>query len=148
MKVKYALKALLYLARQQDQGPTLIADIALSENIPKKFLEAILLELRSSGILHNRKGKGGGYMLARPVDALSVGQIVEIFDGPMMAPVCVTYSAVLNCHMCDQAHQCGLKLIMEQVRNVVTTLLADTKLADILSQIEAARNANVVMFNI
>ncbi len=137
MKAKYALKAMLHLARRQDVGPILIAELARSENIPRKFLEAILLELKNHGILQSRKGKGGGYMLARPLGSLSVGKIVEVFDGPMMAPVCVTHSAVINCNLCDQSPRCGLRLIMEQVREAVSECLVNTKLAEVLSQTEA-----------
>lgn len=148
MKAKYALKALLHLARRQDAGPTLIAELARSENIPKKFLEAILLELRNRGILSSRKGKGGGYMLAQPLESLSIGRIVEVFDGPMMAPVCVTHSAVLNCDLCDQAPRCGLRLIMEQVREAVTECLASTRLTDVLSRTDAAYENGAATFSI
>jgi Rrf2 family protein len=148
MKAKYALKAMLHLARRQDAGPVLIAELAKDENIPKKFLEAILLELRNRGILQSRKGKGGGYMLARSPESLSVGHIIEVFDGPMMAPVCVTHSVVLNCNMCDQAPQCGLRLIMEQVRQAVTGCLGNMKLTDVLSKTQAISDDGAGTFNI
>ena len=80
-KAKYGLKALIHLAGHE--GVSLAATIALNNNIPRKFLDAILLELTKAGILASKKGKGGGYQLARPADAITAGQIIRILDGPL-----------------------------------------------------------------
>jgi len=77
-KAKYALKALKVLAQNFEKGPVLISFIADSENIPKKFLEAILLELRNHGILQSQKGKGGGYYLRIPPDQVTFAKIIRI----------------------------------------------------------------------
>src|ERR1700756_515140 len=81
-KGRYALRALYALASNVDAGggPMLIADLAERENIPRKFLEAILLELRNAGVLRSKKGKGGGYSLARPAGEITIGQIMRVMD--------------------------------------------------------------------
>ena len=86
MRSKYAIKALTYMARTRDKESFLIAELAEAENIPKKFLEAILLTLKSQGILNSRKGPGGGYWLARLPAAITLGNIIRAFEGDL-APV-------------------------------------------------------------
>ena len=82
-KTKYALKALIYLGREYDRGPILIADLARVEKIPKKFLELILLALKNNGILQSRKGKGGGYSLAKDPGSIVMGKVIRIMEGPL-----------------------------------------------------------------
>jgi Rrf2 family protein len=87
-KSKYALKALLYLARKNDL--TQISELSQKENIPQKFLENILLELRNKGILYSKRGKDGGYKLGKPPEAITFGQIIRILDGPLAPIGCVS----------------------------------------------------------
>ncbi|HLC42956.1 MAG TPA: Rrf2 family transcriptional regulator, partial [Methylomirabilota bacterium] len=72
-KAKYALRALLLLAKEHGRGPVLISDLAQRESIPKKFLELILLDLKNQGVLQSKKGKGGGYFLGRPPEKITLG---------------------------------------------------------------------------
>ena len=90
-KAKYGLKALMHLAGAE--GQCLAGDIAKDNNIPRKFLDAILVELRNAGILNSRKGKGGGYQLARPAEKITVGQIIRILDGPLAPIPCASKTA-------------------------------------------------------
>ncbi len=85
-KAKYAIKALIRLADHQGE-PVRIADLARTEQIPPKFLELILLGLRNNGVLQSRKGKGGGYLLARDPAKIYLGQIIRMFDGPWRRPM-------------------------------------------------------------
>ena len=85
-KAKYGLKAIVYLAGVDAGKTALVADIALANQIPKKFLDAILGELRNAGLVHSKKGKGGGYMLARPAEEIGVGAVIRVLDGPL-API-------------------------------------------------------------
>jgi len=96
-KSKYALKALMVLAKEYGQGPVLISDVAQRAGIPRKFLELILLELKNQGILQSKKGKGGGYFLAREPRAISVGHIIRILDGPIAPLPCVSKTAYMRC---------------------------------------------------
>src|SRR5205807_10201576 len=87
-KSKYALKAMIVLAKEYGQGPVLIADIAQREEIPRMFLELILLELRNRGILHSKKGKGGGYFLGRSPQKITLGEILRDLEGPLAPRMC------------------------------------------------------------
>ena len=99
-KGKYGLKAMTHLAGMPPGRPALVADIAAANAIPKKFLDAILGELRTAGFVHSKKGRGGGYVLARPPDAIRVGEIVRALDG-MLAPIgCASRAFYRRCDDC------------------------------------------------
>src|SRR3984957_14984787 len=89
-KCKYALQALLVLARENSDELLLVSEIAERENLPKKFLEAILLELNRNGLVRSRRGRGGGYALAKPADFITFGQVARIMDRAMVAVSCVS----------------------------------------------------------
>ena len=99
-KAKYAIKALLALADHEREEPMRIADLARAEQIPPKFLELILLGLKNQGILQSRKGKGGGYLLARDPADIYLGQIVRMFDGPLAPVPCASQTAYVPCADC------------------------------------------------
>ncbi len=136
-KAKYGLKALLMLAREHDKGPILIADIARSESIPRKFLELILLELKRHGLLLSRKGKGGGYLLAKPPESVTLGRVLRFMDGPIALVPCVSQTAYVKCNDCADEATCGIRIVMKQVRDAASTILDGTTLADVLEQAEA-----------
>ncbi len=137
-KTKYGLKSLLYLARKYDQGPILISDLAREERIPKKFLELILLALKNNGILQSRKGKGGGYYLGRPPREISVGNIVRVLEGPLAPVPCVSETAYARCQECLDERTCGIRLVMKDVRDAISSILDNTSLADMLELEEKA----------
>ena len=136
-KTKYALKALQVLAKEYGQGPILISEIARRENIPAKFLELILLEMKNQGILQSKKGKGGGYFLARPPHSVSVGQIVRLIDGPLAPLPCVSRTSYMRCHECRDERSCGIRIVMKDVRDATASILDSTTLADVLKRVEA-----------
>ncbi len=137
-KTKYGLKSLLYLARKYNQGPILISDLAKEERIPKKFLELILLALKNNGVLQSRKGKGGGYYLGRPPHEISVGNVVRILDGPLAPVSCVSETAYASCQECLDERTCGIRLVMKDVRDAISSILDGTSLADMLEREERA----------
>jgi len=137
-KSKYALKALLVLAREFGQGPVLISDISHREGIPRKFLELILLELKNNGILGSKKGKGGGYFLARPPQMIHVGEVLRVLDGPLAPTPCVSRTAYMRCEECLDERTCSVRLVMKDVRDATTKILDSTSLADILKRVEVA----------
>ena len=138
-KTKYALKGLLYLARNYDQGPVLISDLARDERIPKKFLELILLSLKNNGILQSKKGKGGGYYLGKPAREISVGNVIRILDGPLAPVPCVSVTAYAKCQECQDERNCGIRLVMKEVRDAISNILDKTSLADMLEREEKAK---------
>jgi Rrf2 family protein len=137
-KTKYALKALEYLARARHRGPVLIAEIAASEKIPQKFLEAILLELKKEGFLESRKGKGGGYLLGLPPEAITLGAVVRKMEGPLALLPCVSQMAYRRCDECVDEVTCGLRMIMKDVRDRTAEILDGTTLADVEARVREA----------
>ena len=129
-KAKYGLKAMLHLAEREGQGGVLVADIAETQTIPKKFLDTILLEMKNSGLLHSKKGKGGGYMLARPAAKITVGQIIRILDGPLAPIPCVSQTAYRPCLDCRDEAACQIRRVMGQVRDATAAILDNTSLID------------------
>jgi Rrf2 family protein len=130
-KAKYAIKALLRLAEQPPHEPMRIVDLARAERIPPKFLELILLELRNRGILQSRKGKGGGYLLARDPSDIYLGQIVRLFDGPLAPVPCASQTAYVPCADCPSEAVCGVHLAMKEVRDATAKILDGTSIASL-----------------
>ena len=135
-KTKYGLHALFFLSEKYNQGPVLIADLAREESIPKKFLELILLELKNQGILESKKGKGGGYQLARHPAEIKLGQVIRILGGPLAPVSCVSQTAYKPCKECKDEHHCGIRLVMKDVRDAMANILDKTSLADVASKVK------------
>ncbi|WP_338873070.1 Rrf2 family transcriptional regulator [Spirosoma sp. SC4-14] len=127
-KAKYAIKALKVLTEQFGNGPVLISYISSQENIPKKFLEAILLELRNHGILQSQKGKGGGYLLRIEPDRVNLAQVIRIIDGPIAPTPCVSLNFYVRCDDCDDEDTCTIRPIMERVRDANLSVYEQTTL--------------------
>lgn len=138
-KTKYALKALGYLAEHSTGDPILISELAKEENIPRKFLEAILVSLRKGGILKSKIGKGGGYMLASPPDSITIGRVVGILEGGFTLVECLNDSVSAVCEECMDPACCGIRLVMGDVKKAIDSVLGSTTLADMVERSEAAR---------
>ena len=145
-KAKYGLKAMVYLARNEGRGPVLIADVAQSEHIPKKFLDTILLELKNQGLLSSKKGKGGGYTMARPAARIMVGEIVRILDGPLAPVQCVSRTAYRRCDDCPDESACAVRAVMQDVRDAISAILDNTSLADMAAR--GSRAEPVLVYDI
>lgn len=137
-KTKYGLSALLLLAREYDRGPILISELAERERIPKKFLESILLQLKNAGVLHSRKGKGGGYALAKAPAEIMMGRIVRVLDGPLAPVPCVSETAYRKCDDCGDETTCGIRLVMKDVRDAIADILDHTSLQEAIDRSDAA----------
>jgi Rrf2 family protein len=128
MKAKYGLKALVRLARDYGRGPWLIAELASEEGIPKKFLELILLELKQQGLLQSKKGKGGGYLLARRPDEIHVGTVLRILEGTIAPVACVGQPGQRPCDECKDPGTCSIRLLMGEVYDATSGILDATTL--------------------
>ena len=137
-KSKYGLKALLVLAEEADRGPMLISELADRQRLPKKFLEAILLELKRAGLLHSKKGKGGGYVLGRKPTDITVGQVIRVLEGPLALTPCVSQTAYRRCDECLDEQACGVRLAMKEVRDATARILDNTTLAGLNAQVAHA----------
>jgi Rrf2 family protein len=102
---------------------------------PKKFLEAILLELKRHGLLHSKKGKGGGYFLGRKPTEITVGQVIRVLDGPLALTPCVSQTAYRKCDECLDEKTCGVRLAMKEVRDATAEILDHTTLAGLNAQV-------------
>jgi len=133
-KTKYAINALVHLAKRKDEGPILISEIATTENIPQKFLEAILLDLKKAAILASKKGKGGGYYLLKDPDHVNMADIMRLFDGPIALLPCVTYMYYERCEECKDEKTCGIRDVFFEVRNKTVELLKEATLTEIINR--------------
>ena len=116
-KCKYAIKAMFYIAR--NNGLTHVSnsvDISHSENIPKKFLESILGDLRKARILKSVRGKNGGYALNRDLDEITISEIIRVVDGPIALLPCVSLNFYSSCSDCDKT-ECPLNKVFTDVRD-------------------------------
>lgn len=133
-KTKYAINALVHLAKMWEQGPILISDIAQAENIPQKFLEAILLDLKKAGILASKKGKGGGYYLLKSPTEVSMAEVMRLFDGPIALLPCTTHRYYERCEECKDEETCGIRSVFYELRNNTVKLLKGATLAEIVKR--------------
>lgn len=133
-KAKYAINALVFLARHTGEGPTPIGQIAEKQNIPRKFLEAILLDLKNAGILQSKKGKYGGYILNRPPEKIQMAEVMRLFDGAIALLPCVTYRFYERCEECRDEETCGIREVFMEIRNETVRRLKEATLAAIITR--------------
>lgn len=135
-KTKYAVKALMALARNKDNHPMLISDIAEREQLPKKFLEAILLELKRNGFLGSKKGAGGGYYLLKKAEEIKMASVIRIIDGPIALLPCVSLNFYERCEECSNEPYCGIRDVMKDVRDATLKILTETSIGDLIKREE------------
>ena len=130
-KTKYGIKALTYLAKQENKTPVQIATISSSENISLKFLESILLSLRKTGFLGSKKGKGGGYYLLREPEDIKMTEIMRVLEGPIAMVPCVSLNFYEKCDDCPDENLCAIHELMIKVRDSSLRIFRNTTLADL-----------------
>jgi Rrf2 family protein len=130
---EYALRALIDLGIASELGwPMLqISELAAKEKLPIKFLEQIFAQLKTAGYVKSRRGKFGGYSLGRPMSRIKFGPVIRLIDGPLAPIRCVSRTSYARCSCPDEIH-CGLRMLMLDVRNAISTLLDRFTLADIV----------------
>ena len=127
-RCKYALRALYCLSREYERAALPASSIATQHQIPRKFLEAILVQLRNSGIVESRHGKHGGYLLARRPEEITLGSVIRIIDGPLAPLPCASETAYRKCDECTDPLRCETRLVMRDVRDAVARILDQTTL--------------------
>jgi Rrf2 family protein len=134
-KAKYAVRAALCLALRSQTGKwTQAAEVAEQERIPRKFLEAILVQLRDQGILESRRGALGGHRLLRDPEAISIADIIRIVDGPLALTPCASRTRFRQCVDCVDTDECSLRPLMLQARDAVASVLESRSLASLAQQ--------------
>ncbi len=130
-KAKYGLRALGVLAAEPTRDPVPIGEVAERALVPHKFLEAILLELRRHGFVESRRGKAGGYALARTAAEIGVGDVIRALDGPLAPIPCASLTAYRPCPDCGDPAHCAIQRLMRRVRDATAGILDGTSLAEI-----------------
>jgi Rrf2 family protein len=121
---------MVHLAGLEPGALAQVADIAETNSISKKFLDHILTELRHAGLVYSKKGKGGGYALARPAHEIRIGAIVRVLDGPLAPIPCASVTAFRPCVDCDDLKTCAVRQIMVEARNAIASVLDHRTLAE------------------
>lgn len=133
-RAKYAVRAALHLAdRGGDAGWVPTAEIAQVQSIPRKFLEAILVEMRTAGLLESRRGPGGGHRLRRAADDIAIADIIRIVDGPLALTPCASRTQFSACADCPDLETCRMRSLMQRARDAVAAVLEDCSLADLVA---------------
>lgn len=133
-RAKYAVRAALHLAERNGEAewvPT--AEIAASESIPRKFLEAILVEMRVQGLLESRRGPGGGHRLRLSPGQIAIADIIRIVDGPLALTPCASRTQFRACSDCPDLDSCRMRSLMQRARDAVAAVLEDCSLADLVA---------------
>lgn len=135
-KSRYALRALVALTRAGHGKSLMISEIALGQDIPKKFLEQILLELKRNGIVISKRGKAGGYILFKPPETVSFGEVLRIIDGPIAPLPCLSKTAYRRCKDCKDEAECEIRHVFAKVTDATRAVLDSTTLADAVGEID------------
>ena len=133
-KAKYALRALLVLCKAGPETSLMISDIAKAQAIPKKFLEQILLELKRAGIVMSRRGRLGGYVLLRPADKITFGEVLRLIDGPIAPLPCLSKIAYRRCADCQDEATCEIRHVFAGVVKAQREVLDHTTFADAVAK--------------
>jgi len=141
-KAKYAVRAAMHLARRARMGDwAQTPEIAEEEDIPRKFLELILVQLRDHGLVESRRGAQGGYRLMRDPDQISVADVIRIVDGPLALTPCASRTRFRPCNDCTDIRTCQLQSLMQKARDAVAGVLENCSLADISAKKPSRRSS-------
>ena len=133
-KAKYALRALIVLCKAPPEASMMIAEISKTQAIPKKFLEQILLELKRAGIVMSRRGRLGGYVLLRPADKLTFGEVLRLIDGPIAPLPCLSKIAYRRCADCQDEANCEIRHVFAGVVKAQREVLDHTTFAEAVAK--------------
>jgi Rrf2 family protein len=132
-KAKYAFRALLAVAAAPEGEALTSAEIARRYGIPHKFLEQILLDLKKAGILDSRRGKSGGYVMLRPADTVTFGEVLRIFEGPLAPLPCLSRQSYRRCEDCVSEAACEIRREFGRAYDASRRVLDERTLADALA---------------
>ncbi len=133
-KGKYGLKALIDLARLAPGETAFSLEIAGRNNISKKFLDTILLELRNAGLVRSKKGPGGGYALSKAASDITIGQAIRVLDGPLAPIRCASRTAFEACEDCPDPEICLVRQAMTEVRDAIADILDRMTLEQLIAR--------------
>lgn len=144
-KARYALRALMALARRPAGETVMISQLSAGERIPHKFLEQILLDLKHQGLVYSRRGRGGGYGLLKRPEEITFGQVVRGIDGPMAPLPCLSRTAYRRCSDCPDEARCDMRRVFAKAHAATTAVLDSTTLATLLDTPLGEQEAEVAV---
>ena len=131
-RAKYAVRASMVMAeRKEGNGWTSAGDLAEAAGVPRKFLEAILTQLRDGGLVESRRGPAGGHRLIRTPAEVTAADVIRVIDGPLAMTPCASASAFRACDDCVAVEDCRLRHLMRRARDAVAQVLESCTLADL-----------------
>jgi Rrf2 family protein len=130
-KTRYAMMAMIKLAKEYGNGAILISEIARSENIPQRFLENILLEMKNLGFLGSKLGKSGGYYLIHRPEEITLSDIIRHFEGTIAMLSCVSEKSYQPCEFCKDEETCKIRNTFKEVRDKTFEIFSRTTLKDL-----------------
>ena len=142
LKGEYALRAVFVLALRYDQPLVRIQTVSNEQNIPKRFLEQILNDLKSAGVVESKRGVAGGYRLAQPPQKISLATVIRHIEGALAPVSCVSERFYEKCSCPDESH-CAIRTVMKEVREAVVRIIEKTTLADLVQRWQAAQTVSV-----
>ena len=140
-KAKYAIKAMIYLSKKKKGEHALISEISDNERIPKKFLEAILLDLRKAGYLGSKKGKGGGYYLIKSPEEINMADVLRLFEGAIALVPCVAHKYYERCEECVDEETCAIREVFRIVREQTVAILKENNFAEVIANEKKLKKA-------
>jgi len=137
---EYALRALIVLGLDylEDDSVVRIQEISKRQNIPKRFLEQILNDLKSAGILESRRGVSGGYRLKLQPDRITLAQVIRHIEGPLAPVSCVSERFYEKCS-CPDENKCAIRSVMKEVRDAIVKILEDVTVAQLCERVKLLR---------
>jgi Rrf2 family protein len=133
-RARYAFKAVVALARAEPGKALQIRELAEQEKLPKKFLEQILLALKSAGYIESRRGREGGYVLLKRPEQIKVGPMLRVIDGPIAPLPCLSRTAYRRCADCRDEETCELRIAFDKAYSEYLARLEATSLAEVMTQ--------------
>lgn len=134
MKAKYAIRALQVMANNPDKTLQ-TKTIAHDADVPHKFLETILVDLKNRGIVGSKRGIFGGHFLAKKTTEITIGDVIRIIDGPLAPIRCASVTAYQKCDDCMDEKACSIRKTMVEVRNAISDVLDKKTLQEFNTQI-------------
>jgi len=146
LRGEYALRALLVLGLNYDQPLVRIQTISEQQNIPKRFLEQILNDLRSAGVVQSKRGVGGGYRLARRPEEIMLAAVIRHIEGALAPVSCVSESFYEKCS-CPDESRCAIRSVMKEVREAVVKIVGRVTVAEMCERSRRLRQEPVNPFD-
>ena len=138
---EYALRALIVLGLNYDQPVVRIQTISQLQNIPKRFLEQILNDLKSAGLLQSKRGGGGGYRLKLPPEKITLAEVIRFIEGPLAPVSCVSERFYERCS-CPDEEKCGIRSVMKEVREAIVKFLEEVTVAQLCERVKTLQGTH------